>query len=354
MKEYSYEIDEKAIVSRLYGRNKVLSTSVLNGGIHTDINAVFNLDCKPEPGEDIILMGGTYESHLKWYSETVLGVPWENATGMMTAAQMANAAECELSFGEELKVMAVVTGGIDKNGSAAGEDAHWHENNGVWFATDGDESESHVKPGTINILLFISADLTDGALTRAAVTATEAKTSVIQELSLPSMYSQSIATGSGTDGIIIICDMDSPLVLTEAGKHTKLGELIGKTVKKAVREALFRQTGAGPENQSNVFARIGRFGVKKEGVLQTVIQNNKQLCSYNNQETHDMLDKWAQKPENVTWAILTAKLMDEYANGMIQENIFLASLQRVFECFCDESDFFAKTVFEMVVLARKK
>ena len=51
--------------------------------------------------------------------------------------------------------------------------------------------------------------------------------------------------------------------LTEAGKHCKLGELIGKAVKAAVKETLYLQTRLGPERQHNVFRRMSRFGVKE-------------------------------------------------------------------------------------------
>lgn len=247
MKDYKLIQTDKFIYCKLPGANQVISTGVQNGGIRRDIRLVFNHDCKPEHGEEILLQGGTYESHLNYLAEKELGVPCKYAAGMMTSAQMKNAAVRELRFEPEsgrdaFFVKAVVTAGIDKNGSRAGEDACWHENRGVWYHTEMKATDKP-EPGTINILLFIGAAMTPGALARVLITATEAKCAAIQDLNLPSIYSDGIATGSGTDGIIAVCDEDSDLLLTEAGTHTKVGELIGKTVKQAVKEALFKQTG---------------------------------------------------------------------------------------------------------------
>ena len=47
-----------------------------------------------------------------------------------------------------------------------------------------------------------------------------------------------------------------------AGKHSKLGELIGKTVKNAVKKALAKQSGLTPAKQHDVFRRLKRFDIK--------------------------------------------------------------------------------------------
>ena len=140
------------------------------------------------------------------------------------------------------------------NGGRVGDPATWAEEGNV---------EPEYRLGTINIILCISADLSEGAMARALMTCTEAKTAALQELLAESHYSRGLATGSGTDGAVIIADMESDKYLTEAGKHCKLGELIGKAVKAAVKETLYLQTRLGPERQHNVFRRMSRFGVKE-------------------------------------------------------------------------------------------
>ena len=66
-----------------------------------------------------------------------------------------------------------------------------------------------------------------GILARALVTATEAKTAALQELILGSRYSSGLATGTGTDQILAISDPQAKLMISDCGKHTKPGELLG-------------------------------------------------------------------------------------------------------------------------------
>ena len=63
--------------------------------------------------------------------------------------------------------------------------------------------------------------MTPGCMARALVTATEAKTAAIQELMGGSLYSTGLATGSGTDNMMIIADAESENQLTYAGETRK-------------------------------------------------------------------------------------------------------------------------------------
>ena len=72
----------------------------------------------------------------------------------------------------------------------------------------------------------------DGTLAKTAISCAEAKVAALQELMASSRYSGGLATGSGTDGIIVVCNPESENVLTDAGHHSELGECIGKSMKK--------------------------------------------------------------------------------------------------------------------------
>ncbi len=253
---------DQALILSFAGRRRVLSTSALSGGIHTDLTHIFNHDCKENGRKNTPLKADTYEEHLRVVARE-LGLEPSMSSGLTTAASMENAALVTESY-QDLTVTAVVTGGIDVNGGRAGDLAQWHEADGQSVSTGG----------TINVLLHIGAKLTDGALTRALVTCTEAKAAALQELLAPSVYSSGIATGSGTDGVIIITDETSPLLLTYAGKHAKLGELIGRTVLSAVKQALQLETGLDAARQSDIFARIGRYGVTRAQILGAVPQRD--------------------------------------------------------------------------------
>lgn len=248
---YSY----RGIYIEFTGKRRVLSTSVLNGGIEENLTGIFNYNCLADEYE-CSLAEKTYEEELKANGRT-LGLNGETITGISTAAWMEYVAIKEEVF-EDLTVSAIVTGGVDKNAVRVGDPAAYYEKDGVFHIFNEEDKRT---PGTINILLNINQNLPAGVLTRALVTATEAKVTAVQELMLGSLYSTGIATGSGTDGTIIISDATAQSVLTDAGEHCKLGELIGKAVKGAVKEALFKLTGACPARQHRITERGKRFGI---------------------------------------------------------------------------------------------
>ena len=164
-----------------------------------------------------------FEEHRNWLPQA-LGLPPEESAFLFTGADMDNLGVGEESF-EELKVCCLATAGVKSNALRAGVDKA------------GSQSV-----GTINLILLTSAALTDGAMAEAVITATEAKTSILQDLDIRSSYSPHLqATGTGTDNLIIVSG-DGPLI-TYTGGHAKIGELIGVTVRRAVAEALAKQEG---------------------------------------------------------------------------------------------------------------
>lgn len=244
---------DKSIVICFQGKRKVLSTSLYNGGYHEDFTAVYNYDAKQGAGMPCEMLADNYVDHMQLISQRLALDP-EKVSGMSTAASMENVAIETLKY-KELTVTAIVTGGIETNGGRVGDPADYYR-----------PQEKPVKYGTINIMLVLDCDLAPGTLARALVTCTEAKTAAIQELLEGSKYSQGLATGSGTDQTIIVCNAESELYLDGAGKHSKLGELIGKAVIAAVKKALAKQSGLTPALQHNAFRRLKRFGVQPGGM----------------------------------------------------------------------------------------
>ena len=245
----------KCLVVPFSGKRTVLSTCPLNGGYREDLTCAVNNDGNPGAGMACALRAPTYEAHMALIVEEA-GMDSAHTAAMSTAASMENVAIVTESF-EDYSVSAVVTGGIEVNGGRAGDPSTWIERPA--------EPET-VKQGTINIMVFFNMNLTPGALTRALVTCTEAKTAAIQELVAPSRYSMGLATGSGTDGTILVANRESPVCLTNAGKHSKLGELIGRAVKKAVKQALNKQSGLNPARQHQVTQRVDRFGITEQSL----------------------------------------------------------------------------------------
>ncbi len=261
------ECYKDSIIISFKDDRKVLSTAHLNGGYRENLKFVFNHDINSGMGLTCDITPAVYEEHMKLIA-TKLGLDPEASAGLLTAAAMNNVAIRTASY-EDLTVTAVVTGGVEMNGGRIGDPAFFHERQGETV---------NIPAGTINILLYINADLPEETLTRALVTCTEAKTAALQELMAGSCYSRGIATGSGTDGTVIICNSKSGSRLFYAGKHSKLGELIGITVKQALKEALFLQTGLCPEYQFSLLNRLKRFGINEETLWQEYQKGIGVLC----------------------------------------------------------------------------
>lgn len=118
--------------------------------------------------------------------------------------------------------------------------------------------------GTINIFLVTNRSLSSGAMAELLMTVTEAKTTVLRDLMQGSSVSRRLATGTGTDGVVIICGTEEKGRLLNGGKHFKLGELAAQAVQEAVGEALFRQTGFCAREQHSALKRLRRFGITEK------------------------------------------------------------------------------------------
>jgi len=97
-----------------------------------------------------------------------------------------------------------------------------------------------ISPGTINILLQTSAPLSECASLEALSLVAEARTLAVLEGHVPSGVGEAIATGTGTDCIVVASALpssDEPEVAF-AGKHTEIGHLIGLCVYDAVSRGI--------------------------------------------------------------------------------------------------------------------
>ena len=327
---------KKSIVVIFSGKRHVISTGPNNGGYREDLQAVFNHDDNPGPGMACIMRDSTYEGHMNLVALEDLGLDPEKCTGLCTAASMDNVSVKTMKY-RELTVTAIVTAGIEHNGGRAGDPAVYYEENETFYDLTGngyDHQTETTAPGTINVILHMNADLDAGTLARTIMTVTEAKAAALQELRARSHNSKGLATGSGTDGIITIANPSSSLKLTNAGKNSKLGELIGKTVIEAVKEALFRQSGLCPEKQRDVLRIMGRYGIDEDVLweeYQRAVMKNADIQnadmdvgseSFGREMTKasfiDCLDRLKTSPEMVEEAFLYAHVMDLLEWGLVK------------------------------------
>ena len=256
--------ENKIIYAKFLKPHRVISTCRAAGGIKNGLDYVFNhQSCEPSGHMDA-LPKSAWKDPLK-YREMMAGrygLPAESCATLGTAANMHNAAIARESFRKH-QVAAVTTGGVECNAGRVGDPASGYEEGGEHHSLD---RPSPPPAGTINTMLFIGQELSDGALVRSIVTATEAKTAALQELNVNSRYSAGLATGTGTDQIAVACLLGGE-PLTGAGKHSKLGELIGRVVQDSVMGALALQNKLTPARQCSARIHLERFGADKKRFL---------------------------------------------------------------------------------------
>jgi len=166
----------------------------------------------------------------------VLGLNEADSSLLFTGADMNNLAIKWENY-KDLKVCALVTAGVRGNALRMGRDT------GFWY-----------EPGTINMIILANAELSSRAMTRAIISATEAKSAVLQDLDVRSTPQPHLAaTGTGTDNIIVVSGRGE-IKLEATGGHSKMGELIARAVYAGVREAISKQNGL--VGGRNIFLRL--------------------------------------------------------------------------------------------------
>lgn len=160
---------------------------------------------------------------LRSHTLKVLGLDPAKTAILFTGADMDNLAVVKKAY-RDLTVYALVTAGVHSNAVRMAEDI------GRYY-----------EPGTINMILLTNTWLSRRAMTRAIISATEAKSAALADLDIRSSYTPLVnkATGTGTDNIIVVEGEGVPI--DNAGGHSKMGELIARAVYQGVHDAVRRQ-----------------------------------------------------------------------------------------------------------------
>jgi adenosylcobinamide hydrolase len=98
------------------------------------------------------------------------------------------------------------------------------------------------RPGTINTILLVDGNVTEGAMVGAVITATEAKSAALQDLRVADPDGDP-ATGTNTDAVVIavVRRKRDGCVHAYAGPASPLGRAVGRAVYEAVTEAVLRE-----------------------------------------------------------------------------------------------------------------
>lgn len=204
---------ERSIVVEAKEPLKTLSSAVVNSGFGWSRNFVNRHVDKNYNCDDPILDMNEYLQNQ--------GFDPAYTIGMMTAAFLGDVVMKSETY-EGFSLYVIVTAGVS---------------NAV------DVSKAYMRidlpsgPSTINIWVFIDGKLTDAAFVQAMMTATEAKVKAVHENGVLDPDTNTIATGTSTDSLLI-ASTENGKVFEYAGTITPLGKAIGQLVFVATDEAI--------------------------------------------------------------------------------------------------------------------
>ena len=307
------------LVAELLAPHRVLNNSAHVGGQREDLRYLVNHQSCEATGDrerhDLIAAAGQVAYHHRVCGE--LGLSPDETAVLGTAANMAYAAHRSATF-DDLRVDAFTTAGVAGNAARAGDPAAW---------TETDEGSRRVSPtpGTINTILLLDCPVTPAAQARAVVTMTEAKSAALGDLAVPSRYSPTIATGTGTDQFCLAAPLEPDRRPREStSPHVKLGELIAVAVKESVAEALRWQNGLEASCTRGLFHALGRFGLTEERAME-------RFAELLPPSRYELLDKNRKavffEPGVGAAAYALAAVLDRVACGTIPEGLSQEALR---------------------------
>lgn len=298
-------------------------------------------------------------------------MPGRTTALMSTAANM-QCAVLASAQQEELKVSVAATAGVLGNATRAGDPAGWHEHRqgsrpierqrtlqptgpqpmqhaeGLGRPSNTDlaigaqpipkqpaatpesaaaESKAPLAPpdergaGTIVTLIFINQPCTPACLARAVTMVTEAKSTALLDLRMPSLQSAGLATGTGTDQFALAAPLPQHPDDWErnwAGSHNSLGELLAKATREAVTRCLLLQNGVCAELRRSVCAALGRHGCDTEALH---AQADAALAPADAELFAKNLTALIHDPQTAAAAYALAEIIDLTQAGILHDQI---------------------------------
>lgn len=164
--------------------------------------------------------------------------------------------------------------------------------------------------GEVVLILLMDCDMPDHTLARAGITVTEGITAVIQDLGLS--YRGISASGATMQTIVTVRANGAAPYLRGAGKHTKLGELIGKSTKEAVRQSA-SANGIDIRSRMSLTEMMERCGYDQEKIFLL-----SESCSYS-----EFIDKVMDKDADPRMLALVSSIIhiaNEIEWGLVPED----------------------------------
>lgn len=216
-----YQVIERTLVIRLGGRKRVLSSSSYGGGLGF-ASQILNHQVEANGG-----LMKRYPMPSRYLRDLASRLGLSDETiGLMTAVPMTQLVTARTTA-QGLWVECFATVGVT-NAVKAGE-----------RPLQSTRSNGGTRPGTINLVVITNASLSIAAMVGAVQVVTEAKTGVIRDHGVRSRRTRSLATGTGTDVVVIACASRGEGPPQQySGTHTVIGSLIGRAVARCVSQGL--------------------------------------------------------------------------------------------------------------------
>ena len=216
-----YWVMDQTLVVRLHGRSRVLSSAPQGGG-RSIASYILNHQVEADSRRQ-----RTYPAPSRSLRElaTRFGIG-SDTVGLMTAVPLSQLVTARVTA-LKLWVECFATVGVT-NAVRAGE----------WPAR-GTQPQNEGQPSTINLIVITNASLSTSAMVGAVQVVTEAKTGSLRDHAVRSRGDGSLATGTGTDAVVIACAARGQGPLHPySGTHTVIGSLIGSAVARCVSRGL--------------------------------------------------------------------------------------------------------------------
>jgi adenosylcobinamide hydrolase len=279
---------------------KILSSALLNGGL-VEANGIINVQVPEGSGSDKNDMHWSGPEDFLLKASQELQLPREKVVGLMTAAKMKNVVTFTEKY-DSVTLTVFVTAGATV-AVTAGEPA-------------ASKNSQLQKIGTINIVVIVDGNLTEGCMVEVIKTATEAKTVALRELDIRSRFSGDLATGTLTDSVAVGCTKKGEPIQF-AGTFTILGELIGKCVREGVKTAILKQ-----ENISSKRTLVERLADRRlslEIIMSQVSEGKITKDSPNYAQVKKQLESILSDGKIASLVIAALRLDEDLVKGLFPE-----------------------------------
>lgn len=222
----SYRIRHATLLIDLKQMHRIISSAPRGGGIRR-ARSILNHQVPANPSVDIRLVAKKWSDPARYLGRLATRLKARMpVVGLMTAVPMTQLVVDREQCGS-VWIECFCTVGVT-NAVRAGERPPSTNNDGH-------------RPGTINIILITNATLSMTALVGAVQVATESKTgTLIQHKVRSAAQASLLATGTGTDAVVIASSLEGRCRIPYSGTHTEMGMMIGRLVTRCVQEGLRR------------------------------------------------------------------------------------------------------------------